>query len=123
MGNREIMVIGDRVLLKQAVNEAMTKVGLILPQTVVEKENVQAGHVITVGPGIPVPMPGVDEDEPWRAEQQPRSKYMPLQAEPGDYALFLKKHAVEVKIDGEDYVIVPHSAILILMRDDPHSAD
>ena len=117
-GNRQIIVIGDRVLIKQAAGEDITKFGLILPQTVVEKERVQAGHVVSIGPGFPLPAPDADEDEPWRAATPSKSRYIPLQAEVGDYALFLKKHAVEVEFDNEKYVIVPQSAILILLRDD-----
>ena len=115
-GNREIIVIGDRVLLKQAMTDAITDVGLILPQSVVEKEKVQAGHVISVGPGISYPAQSSDAEEPWKGEREEKVNFIPLQAEPGDYALFLKKHAVEVSIDNEEYVIVPQSAILILLR-------
>ena len=42
---------------------------------------------------------------------------MPMQVEIGDYALFLKKAAMEIKFDGEKYLIVSHSSILVLMRD------
>ena len=41
-----------------------------------------------------------------------------MQAEKGDYALFLKKMAVEIKFEGEKYLIVPHSSILVLIRDE-----
>ena len=45
-------------------------------------------------------------------------KYIPTQAEIGDYALFLGKASIEIKIEGKDYLIVSQSAILILIRDD-----
>ena len=45
-------------------------------------------------------------------------KYIPTQAEIGDYALFLGKASIEIKIEEKDYLIVSQSAILILIRDD-----
>lgn len=117
-GNRKMIVVGDRVLISQRGSEAVTEFGLILPQTVVEKEKVQAGHVISVGPGVPLPLPEIDDDEPWRPEPANKARHIPLQAEVGDYALFLKKHAVEIEFDAEKYLIVPQAAILILLRDD-----
>lgn len=114
-GNKQLIVVGDRVLIKQEDLEERTKVGLYLPQTVVEKEEVQGGRVVTTGPGIPLPETP-EEDEPWRrSAKEPR--YLPLQAEPGDYALFLKKVAMEIKFEDEKYLIVPHASILVLIRD------
>jgi chaperonin GroES len=114
IGNKELVIVGDRVLIKQEDMEERTKVGLYLPQTVVEKEEVQGGRIMTTGPGIPLPETPED-DEPWRStNKDPR--YIPLQAEPGDYALFLKKAAMEIKFEGEKYLIVSHSAILVLVR-------
>lgn len=114
-GNKQLIVVGDRVLIRQEDMEERTKVGLYLPQTVVEKEEVQGGRVVTTGPGIPLPETP-EEDEPWRrTNKEPR--YLPLQAEPGDYALFLKKVAMEIKFEGEKYLIVPHASILVLIRD------
>jgi chaperonin GroES len=43
-------------------------------------------------------------------------KYIPLQASEGDYALFLKDAAVEIEFEGRKYLIVPHSAILAIVR-------
>lgn len=114
-GNKELVVVGDRVLVKQEELEERTEVGLYLPQTVVEKEEVQGGRIVTTGPGIPLPETPED-DEPWRtSNKEPR--YIPLQAEPGDYALFLKKASMEIKFEGEKYLIVPHASILVLVRD------
>jgi co-chaperonin GroES (HSP10) len=47
----------------------------------------------------------------------PEPEYIPLQAKEGDYALFIKKAGIEVEIDNKTYIIIPHSAILALMRD------
>jgi co-chaperonin GroES (HSP10) len=119
IGNREVVVIGDRVLIKQEEMEHKTDVGLYLPQSVVEKEEVQGGRVVECGPGIPLPETR-DDDEPWRAsENEPR--YLPMQVSVGDYALFLKKAAMEVKFEGTDYLIVSHSSILLLVRENQSS--
>ncbi|MFC1600732.1 co-chaperone GroES [Candidatus Sumerlaeota bacterium] len=120
-GNRKIVVVGDRVLIKPNIGDGITELGLILPQSVTEKERIQAGHVVSAGPGHPISAAEPDIDEPWRAEA-PKSRHIPLQAEPGDYALFLKKHAVEIEFDSQKYVIVPHAAILILLREETEFA-
>jgi chaperonin GroES len=115
--NKRLVVIGDRVLVKQEDLDDRTEVGLYLPQTVVEKEEVQSGRVVLTGPGIPLPQPQDTDDEPWRSvSTEPR--YLPMQAEPGDYALFLKKMAVEIKFEGEKYLIIPHSSIMVLIREE-----
>ncbi len=112
--NKELVVIGDRVLIKREDLEERTKVGLYLPQTVVEKEEVQSGRIMAVGPGLPLPETSED-DEPWRnAPKEPR--YLPLQVEEGDFALFLQKAAVEISFQGEKYLIVPHASILVVIR-------
>lgn len=116
IGNRRLFVIGDRVLIKQENLEERTSVGLYLPQTVIEKEEVQGGRVVLTGPGIPIPE-NHEDDEPWKSvTKEPR--YLPMQAEVDDYALFLKKVAVEIKFEGEKYLIVPHSSILVLIRNE-----
>ena len=116
IGNKRLVIVGDRVLIKQETLEERTEVGLYLPQTVIEKEEVQGGRIVVTGPGISLPE-AHEDDEPWRnASKGPR--YLPMQAEPGDYALFLKKAAVEIKFEGEKYLIVPHSSILVLMREE-----
>lgn len=121
LGSKRLIVIGDRVLIKQEDLEERTKVGLYLPQTVIEKEEVQGGRIILTGPGLPLPETQ-EEDEPWKASvREPR--YLPMQAEPGDFALFLKKASLEVKFEGEEYLIVAHSSILVLMREEPDILD
>ena len=68
-------------------------------------------------PGIPLGNPDGTLDEPWK-EKKSDVKYIPTQAEIGDYALFLGKASIEIKIEEKDYLIVSQSAILILIRDD-----
>lgn len=114
--HRELIVVGDRVLVKADEPEERTELGLYLPQTVVEKEKVQSGRIVSVGPGLAVPEPVTSDDEPWQ-ESSERARYIPMQAEEGDYALFLKKAAVEIKYNGETYLVVPQAAILLLLRD------
>jgi len=114
-GDRELIVVGDRVLIAPDHPSERTEIGLYLPQTVVEKEKVQSGRIVASGPGIPLPDPTGDEDEPWK-ESDRKLRYVPMQAHEGDLAIFLRKAAVEIKFDGEDYLIVPQSAILLLLR-------
>ena len=74
-----------------------------------------------MGPGIPLGNPEDNLDEPWSMSDGGSVKYIPTQADIGDMALFLNKASIEIKIENEDYLIVPQSAILILIRDDIHS--
>ncbi|MDA0748119.1 MAG: co-chaperone GroES family protein [bacterium] len=117
MGNKRLVVVGDRVLIKQEELEERTEVGLYLPQTVVEKEEVQSGRIVLTGPGIPLPESHDSDEEPWRsASSEPR--YLPMQAEIGDFALFMKKMSIEIKFEGEKYLLVPHNSILVLIREE-----
>jgi co-chaperonin GroES (HSP10) len=115
--NRQLIVVGDRVLIKQDSLEEHTKSGLILPQSVAEKQQVQSGRIVAVGPGVPMPSNSEIEDEPWK-QSESRARHIPMQAEVGDLAIFLHKATVEIRIDGLTHLIVPQSAILILLRDD-----
>ncbi|RMG77849.1 MAG: co-chaperone GroES [Bacteroidetes bacterium] len=112
----KLIVVGDRVLIKPLTQQTQTKSGLYLPPGVAEKEKIQSGYVIKVGPGYPIPALQ-DIDEPWR-DKQDEVKYVPLQPKEGDLALYLQKHAYEIMFNGEKYVIVPQSAILLLVRDE-----
>ena len=114
---KQMIVVGDRVLLD--VNEAhdKTKSGLYLPPSVREKEKVGMGRVVRVGPGYPIPNPNFTEDEPWTTPKDPM-RYIPLQAREGDYAIFLREQGVEVEFEEKKYLIVPQSAVLMLVRDE-----
>lgn len=117
VGNKELLLVNDRVLIRLEKADERTQAGLYLPQTAVSKASVQTGRVVEVGPGIPLPVDPNPEEEPWR-EHTKAGHYIPLQAEMGDQAMFLRDQAVDVKVDGDDYVVVPHSAMLVLLRDD-----
>ncbi len=117
VGGKHLIVIGDRVLIKPERPEERTEIGLYLPQSVVEKESVQGGRIVSVGPGIPLPLLPDNEDEPWRQRAR-EARFIPLQAQVGDYALYLRKEAVEIKFEGDKYIIIPHNAILALVRDE-----
>lgn len=110
---KRLIVVGDRVLIKPKDPADRTSSGLYLPPTVQEKEQVQSGYVIKVGPGYPIPVP--TEDEPWK-ETEEKVKYMPLQAQEGDVALYLQRNAIELQYEGEQFVIVPQASILMLER-------
>tara|TARA_A100001037_G_C15131465_1_gene628898 strand:- start:876 stop:1253 length:378 start_codon:yes stop_codon:yes gene_type:complete len=115
--NKQVLVVGDRVLIRPDTGEKKSPAGLYLPPSVLEKQEVRGGIVVEVGPGIPLGSPESSFDEPWK-ENKSDIKYIPTQADIGDYALFLGKASIEIKIEEVDYLIVPQSAILILIRDD-----
>ena len=86
--------LGDRVVIRRVEEEAKTKGGIIIPDNA--KEKPQEGEVISVGPG------GRDED----------GKRIPIDVVVGDRILFGKWSGSEVKIDGEDLLIMKESDIL-----------
>jgi chaperonin GroES len=86
--------LGDRVLVKRVEEEAKTKGGIIIPDTA--KEKPQEGEVVAAGPGA--------RDE--------NGKVQPLELKAGDRILFGKWSGTEVKIDGEDLLIMKESDVL-----------
>ena len=112
---KKLVVVGDRILIRPSVPSERTQSGLYLPPGVLEKEKVQQGYVIKTGPGYAIPMP--IDDEPWK-NQEDQVKYLPLQAREGDLAIFLQSAATEVIYQGDKYFIVPHSAVLMLEREE-----
>jgi chaperonin GroES len=84
----------DRVVVKRVEQEEKTKGGIIIPDTA--KEKPQEGEVIAVGPG------GRNED----------GELIPLDVKAGDRVLFGKWSGTEVKIDGEDLLIMKESDLL-----------
>ncbi len=84
----------DRVVVKRLEGEEKTKGGIIIPDTA--KEKPQEGEVVAVGPG--------SRDE--------TGKLNPLDVKAGDRVLFGKWSGTEVKIDGQDLLIMKESDIL-----------
>lgn len=111
----KFIVVGDRVLLKPRDMETRTKSGLVLPVTVKEKEEIQSGYVVKTGPGYPIP--SNEFDESWKDNVE-ETRYIGMQAKEGDLAIFLKSSSHEIEFENEKYLIIPHNAILLLIRDD-----
>ena len=84
----------DRVLVRRVKEEEKTRGGIIIPETAQEKP--QEGEIIAVGPGA--------RDE--------AGKLVPLDVKVGDKILFGKWSGTEVKIDGEDLLIMKESDVL-----------
>lgn len=113
--NKRLVVVGDRVLITPEEGEERTTVGLYLPATAVDHQAVQSGRIVATGPGMPLPEPNNLDDEPWRISGN-EARYVPMQAQVGDFALFFRKAAVEIKFEGKQYLVVPQAAILVLAR-------
>lgn len=88
----------DRVVVRRVEEDTKTAGGIIIPDTA--KEKPQQGEVIAIGPGA-------------RDEQ---GKIVPLEVKPGDRVLFGKWSGTEVKIDGEDLLIMKESDILGILE-------
>ncbi len=84
----------DRVVLKRIEEDAKTAGGIIIPDTV--KEKPMQGEIVAVGPGA----------------RDDAGKVVPLDLKAGDRVLFGKWSGTEVKIDGEDLLILKESDIL-----------
>lgn len=113
---KNLIVVGDRVLIQPKKETEKTDSGLFLPPGVQEKEKIQTGYVIKAGPGYPLPLPA-DEDDIWKGKEE-QTKYLPLQVQEGDLAIFLQKGAIEVVYESEKYFIVPQASILMLEREE-----
>ncbi len=90
----KIRPLQDRVIVQRVAEEETTKGGIIIPDTA--KEKPQEGKVIAAGKGK------VGDD----------GKVIPLDVKAGDKVLFGKYAGSEVKIDGEDYIIMREDDIL-----------
>jgi len=113
----ELIVVGDRVLVRPQTGEEKTDTGLVLPATVSGQEDVESGRVVKTGPGYLTQNPEYSETESWKESTTP-VRYLPLQAKSGDHAFFLPSEAFDLRYDDTHYMIVPHSAILALVRED-----
>jgi len=88
----------DRVVVRRIESDERTAGGIIIPDTA--KEKPQEGEVIAVGPGA--------RDE--------SGKLMPLDLKAGDRILFGKWSGTEVKIDGQDYLIMKESDVMGILE-------
>lgn len=113
-----LIVVGDKVLIKPFSSRSKTKSGLFLPPGYSEKEEVQHGYVVKVGPGIPIPYLNDEDSELWKPQKNDRIRYIPPQPVIGDVAIFLMKGAVEIIYNDQKYLIVPQYSILLLERDE-----
>ncbi len=116
---KKMIVVGDKVLVIPDSDKERTDAGLYLPPTVKEKEKVQSGYVVKVGPGFPVPNPHFIDQESWSTTPKDPVKYIPLQVEEGDYIIFLRDQAIEIEYESKKYLIVAQSAILMVIRRNP----
>ena len=91
----------DRVVVRRIDAEEKTKGGIIIPDTA--KEKPQEGEVIAVGPG------GRDES----------GKLIPIDLKPGNRVLFGKWSGTEVKLDGEELLIMKESDIMGILEGRP----
>lgn len=119
---RQLLVVGDRVLVSPEEGEDRTRVGLYLPATAIDTQQVQSGIVVATGPGDPIADLGSLEDEPWKiGTSERRSRGM--QARVGDRAIFFRKAAVEITYEEKKYLVVPQAAILVLLRSEEEDGD
>ncbi|MGH7481159.1 MAG: co-chaperone GroES [Longimicrobiales bacterium] len=114
---KKLIVVGDRVLIAPEEGEERSKVGLYLPPTAVDNQAIRSGKVVACGPGTPVSAPTELDEEPWKIGGS-EARFLPVQARPGDYAIFFRRAAVEITFEGTTYLVVPQPAILVLIRND-----
>ncbi len=86
--------LGDRVLVRRVEEEQKTKGGIIIPDTA--KEKPQEGEILAVGPGA----------------RHESGKVQPLDVKTGDRILFGKWSGTEIKLEGEDLLIMKESDVL-----------
>ena len=84
----------DRVVVRRIEEDERTRGGIIIPDTA--KEKPQQGEIVAIGPGAP----------------DDKGKVQPLDVKPGDRVLFGKWSGTEVKLDGEELLIMKESDIL-----------
>ncbi|HUH11522.1 MAG TPA: co-chaperone GroES family protein [Longimicrobiales bacterium] len=112
---KQLIVVGDRLLISPEQGEERSRVGLYLPASAVDNQAVQGGTVLATGPGTPISPPTELDDEPWQIASG-EARYLPVQARKGDYAIFFRRAAVEISFEEERYLVVPQAAVLVLVR-------
>jgi len=91
--------LSNHVIVKAAILEEMTKSGIVLPGTV-DKERPEKGEVIAVGPG----------------KQLDNGQIAPMSVKIGDQVVFKKYSPDEIKIDGDDYLILDENDIVAVLE-------
>jgi chaperonin GroES len=89
--------LGDRVVIKASPKEEITKSGLVIPDTA--KEKPQEGTILAIGPGR------VDD----------KGKRLPMDVKVGDKVLYAKYAGTEIKIEGEEYLILKETDVLAIV--------
>src|SRR3977135_48599 len=89
--------LGDRVIVKPKEKEDVTKSGIVLPDTSTEKP--QEGSVLAVGPGRVLD----------------NGKRVEMDVKAGDKVLFAKYAGTEVKLDGDDYLVIREADLLAVV--------
>jgi len=90
--------LGDRIVVKALARETVTKSGIVLPDTA--KEKPQEGTVLVVGPG----------------KLLDNGKRTALEVKEGQHVLFAKYAGTEIKIDGEEYLILRESDVMGIIQ-------
>jgi len=90
----KLQPMGDRLVVKPTQSEEKTKSGIYIPDTA--KEKPQEGKVVAVGPG----------------KMNDEGKHIPMDVEVGDIVIYTKYGGSEIKIDGEELIIMRESDIL-----------
>ncbi len=93
----KIRPVGDRVVVKPAAKEEVTRSGIVIPDTA--KEKPQEGEVIAVGSG----------------KLLDNGDRIPLEVKVGDRVLYAKYGGTEFKLDGEEYLVMRESDILAVL--------
>jgi Co-chaperonin GroES (HSP10) len=93
----KLIPLGDRVILKQLVAEETTKSGIVLPGTAQEKP--MQAEVVAVGPG------GLVD-----------GKEVTMQVKEGDLVIYSKYAGTEVKLEGDEYIVVKQNDILAIVE-------
>jgi len=116
MGDKQLIVTGDRILVSQPAPGERTDSGLYVPDSAVDKRKVMAGWVEAVGPGYPIPEMSSSSEEPWKPSEAPSIKHYPLQVEKGDFVLYVKSAAWEIRLNSGVFFVVPYSSVLVILR-------
>lgn len=95
---RTLKPLQDKVIVQKLEPEEKTAGGIVLPDTVREKP--QEGKIIAVGPGL------VDD----------KGQRKPIDVKEGDHVLFAKYSGTEVKLEGEEYLILSERDILAVIK-------